>query len=213
MSGLEIRVRRASFERYSVVPTLNFGLEVEDMGGQRIHALALRSQIRISPSARRYDEKEVARLRELFGESDRWEATMKSFFWADASLVTGIFEGATTLTLSVPLSTDLEVASAKYFGALDGGEAPLQFLFSGTIFRGSGSKMVVEPIPWSLEAAFRLPVSVMRAALDVNFPNMCWVRLSRETLDLLAEYKLEGALPTWDSAVAALLAQKLRVLR
>jgi hypothetical protein len=42
--------------------------------------------------------------------------------------------------------------------------------------------------------------------MDLYFPNSAWIRLQRESLDALQRFKAERALPTWDDAVAALLA-------
>lgn len=209
MPGLNVEVTGASYEKYSVVPVLRFDIAIRDLSGQRVHALILRSQIRVLPASRRYTEAEKLGLRELFGEPYRWEETVKSFFWNDGSVALGMFEGFTSTTLAVPLSTDLEVASSKYFSALEGGEAPIEFLFSGTVFRvSSDSRLVVEPISWSMEASYNLPVSVLREALDAHFPGMSWLKVSRETLEALTAFKVREALPTWDSAVSALIAQK-----
>lgn len=208
MDDLHIQVLGSSFERYSVLPVLSFELGVEDPKGRPVHALALRAQIRLSPASRRYSEEEKLGLRELFGEPRRWEETVKSFFWCDASTVVGAFVGSTKLTLTIPLSTDLELASTKYFSSLVGGEVPLEFLFSGTVFRSIEGHLMVEPISWSVEASYRMPVSVLRGALDAHFPGIFWLGVSRETLESLREFKVRRALPTWDSAVSALLEVK-----
>ena len=50
-----------------------------------------------------------------------------------APTVTG-FTGATEIDLPVACTYDFEVAAAKYFHSLDGGEIPIVLLFSGTVF-------------------------------------------------------------------------------
>ena len=80
-------------------------------------------------------------------------------------------------------------------------------LFSGTIFGTTDGRLQVQQVPWSKEAAFRLPVSIWRASVDAHFPNSAWIRMSRETLDELIRFKNRTALPTWDATVAALLSQ------
>jgi len=62
-------------------------------------------------------------------------------------------------------------------------------------------------VPWSKEAAYRLPVAVWREAIDMHFPNSAWIRMSHQTLDDLVRYKNREALPTWDATITALLAQ------
>jgi hypothetical protein len=65
---------------------------------------------------------------------------------------------------------------------------------------------MVERVPWEKEAAFRLPVRLWREVMDRYFPGSAWIRLQRESLDALQRFKAEHALPTWDDALAALLA-------
>jgi hypothetical protein len=65
---------------------------------------------------------------------------------------------------------------------------------------------MVERVPWEKEAAFRLPVRMWREVMDRYFPGSAWIRLQRESLDALQRFKAEHALPTWDDALTALLA-------
>ena len=59
--------------------------------------------------------------------------------------------------LPVPCSFDFNVAATKYFYGLEGGEVPLAFLFSGTVFyRDADDFLQMEQIPWSKEAEYRL---------------------------------------------------------
>ncbi len=60
-------------------------------------------------------------------------------------------------------------------------------------------------MPWSAEAAFRLPVRLWREVIDLYFPDRAWITLSRDTLDELTRFKTQRALPTWDSTIGALL--------
>ena len=84
---------------------------------------------------------------------------------------------------------------------------PLLLLFSGTLFGTADGRLQVQQVPWSKEAPFRLPVSVWREAIDAHFPNSAWIRMSRPTLDELQRFKTRHALPTWEAALTALLAQ------
>ena len=50
----------------------------------------------------------------------------------------------------VPCTYDLELAAAKYFYSLPGGEVPLSFHFNGTVcYRGDDGRMQVVQVPWS----------------------------------------------------------------
>jgi hypothetical protein len=52
------------------------------------------------------------------------------------------FTGTTVVDLHVPCSYDMEVLASKYLDALAGGEVPLEFLFSGTVFyTGAGGQL------------------------------------------------------------------------
>ena len=193
----------ARAEPYAAGPSIELDLRVT--AEQRVHTLALRTQIRIEPRRRRYTAAEEERLTDLFGEPARWGETRNPLQLATvASLVPG-FTGATTAQLAVPLTYDLDVAAAKYLHGLDDGDVPLLLLFSGTVFHGPPDRVQVAMVPWHEEAAYRLPVAVWRAAMDAHFPDAGWVRLRRETLEALRAYRSERALPTWDDAVERLL--------
>jgi hypothetical protein len=124
-----------------------------------------------------------------------------------ATMVPG-FSGAIEVDLPVPFTYDLEVGSTRYFDSLEAGEIPLLLLFSGTVFTVTAEgRMQVQQVPWSKEAAYRLPVSVWREAIDAHFPNSAWIKMSRQTLEELQRFKSAHALPTWDMTLEALLAR------
>ncbi|HVR07916.1 MAG TPA: DUF6084 family protein [Thermoanaerobaculia bacterium] len=202
---LTFEVLGARAEPYAAVPTLTFALRLAETSGQAIHTVALRCQIQIEPRRRPYSAAEEARLLELFGEPKRWGDTLKTLLWTQAPLMVPGFAGATEVNLPIACTYDFEVTAAKYFQALDDGEIPLLFLFSGTVFGKNGSGISVEPVPWEKEASFRLPVRVWREVMDLYFPGSAWVRLRRESFDALHRFKARRTLPTWDDAVEALL--------
>jgi hypothetical protein len=41
--------------------------------------------------------------------------------------------------------------------------------------------------------------------MDIHFPNSGWLRLRRDTINALAEFRAARAIPTWDDAVIAVL--------
>jgi hypothetical protein len=194
-------------ERYSAMPTVVLTLRISETSGQRIDAIALRCQIRIEPNRRRYTDAEASRLQDLFGQPSRWADTLKPMQLATVQVMVPGFQGTAEVELPIMCGYDLEIASTKYFNALDGGQTPLLLLFSGTVFATHEHKLSIQQVPWSKEAAYRLPASVWREAVDVHFPNSAYITMSRQTLDALQQFKSSRALPTWDSAVAALLAQ------
>jgi hypothetical protein len=188
-----------------VTPTLAFQLTVTERSGVRIHAIALRCQIRIEPHRRRYSATEAQRLHDLFGDPSRWADTVKPIQLATVTAMVPSFTAVTEIELPVPCTYDLEVASGRYFAGLDDGTVPLLMLFSGTVFIATEQGYSVELVPWSAEASYRMPVSVWKELVDAHFPNSAWLRCSRETLDALSVYKAQNALPTWDATLTALL--------
>jgi hypothetical protein len=192
-------------ERYAVGPTLVFRLHIDTDADQQVRALALRCQIRIEPGRRGYGEREGERLLELFGERGRWGDTLKPFQFANASTVVPSFTGSTEVDVSVPCSYDMEVTAGRYFHALEEGEVPFILLFSGTIFGEGERGLWIQQVPWHAETRYRMPVAVWREMMDTHFPGSGWLRLRRETIDALAQFRASRALPTWDDAVIAVL--------
>lgn len=203
MAELSFTCLDVQYERYAMAPTLQFRLRIDAAGGQRVRAIALRCQIRIEPARRGYGEQEGERLGELFGERERWGETLMPFQFANTSTVVASFTDSIEVDVVVPCSYDMEVAAGRYFHALEDGEIPFILLFSGTIF-GDG-QMWVEQIPWHCETQYRMPVAVWREMMDMHFPHSGWLRLRRDTIDALAEFRTAQALPSWDSAVMTVL--------
>jgi Family of unknown function (DUF6084) len=197
----------ATADRYAATPTLSFQLTITERSGVRVHAIALRCQIRIEPHRRRYTALEAERLHDLFGDTSRWADTVKPIQLATVTAMVPTFTAVTEIELPVPCTYDLEVASARYLQGLDDGTIPLLMLFSGTVFVATEQGFSVELVPWSAEASYRMPVSVWRGLVDAHFPGSAWLRCSRETLDALSSYKAQHALPTWDATLTDLLAQ------
>jgi hypothetical protein len=197
----------ARAERYAVVPTLTLTLRISETSGQRVEAIALRCQIRIEPARRRYSEAEAERLDDLFGETDRWAETLKPLQLTTVTAMVPGFTGSRETELPITFTYDMEIGSTRYFSSLDAGEIPLLLLFSGTVFTVVDGRIQVQQVPWSKEAAYRLPVTVWREAIDAHFPNSAWIKMSTETLEELRRFKTRHALPTWELTLQALLAQ------
>jgi Family of unknown function (DUF6084) len=196
----------AKADRYAVVPSLSLMLRISETSGQRIETIALRCQIRIEPARRRYSHEEAERLNDLFGETERWASTLRPLQLVTLATMVPGFSGSTEIELPINFTYDLEIGSTRYFAGLDTGEVPLLLLFSGTVFSVVDGRIRVEQVPWSKEAAFRLPVSTWREAIDAHFPNSAWIKMSTRTLEELQRYKTARALPTWDLTLQELLA-------
>jgi uncharacterized protein DUF6084 len=207
MPDLNFEVVGAEVPPFAAVPTLVFKLSVENSNAQeRISSVALRCQIQLAVTRRRYSPNEQARLLEVFGEPKRWGETLRSLLWTTVSTVVPQFSGSATVDLPVPCTYDFEVVSTKYFDALEDADIPLTFLFSGTIFyEGEEGYVQVGQISWSKDASYRLPVATWRAMIDRYYPNSAWIRLHKDVFDRLYQYKAIHGLPTWEEVIERLV--------
>lgn len=195
--------------RHSAAPALRFTGHVTEPSGREVYAIALKAQIMLEPAKRSYDDATRERLVELFGEPERWTATTRSFLWAELDVLVPAFTGATAFPLPMQCTYDLELAAAKYLHSLPGGQVPLAFNFTGTIFyRGDQGRMQIVKVPWESNARFEMPVSTWREMMDHYYPGGGWVRLDDSTLDALGREKARRGLPSFDATVAAMLAQE-----
>ena len=82
------------------------------------------------------------------------------------------FTGSTTFRVALPVSFDMEVASAKYLYGLSDGEVPLAFNFNGTVhYRGDDGRPQLSLVPWSCSAEYRFPVSIWRELIVHYYPH------------------------------------------
>lgn len=209
-ADLEFTCVEAVADRYAAAPTVVLRMRVRETTGARVHAVALRCQVRIEPLHRSYSDTEADKVVDLFGDRGRWGSTMQPLQLAFLSTVLPGFAGECGFDLELPLSYDVDVAAHKYLSALEDDEIPLILMFSGTVFTGSVSATVpgslsVQPVPWHKEASLRMPVAAWREAMDVQFPGQAWLRLSRATYDELATYRGRHGLVGWDDVVRRLL--------
>jgi hypothetical protein len=207
MPDLDFEVESADVLPYAAVPTLLFRLGIQNaVEGEEINSISLRTQIRIAATQRRYDHTEQEKLRELFGEPHQWKDTLRSLLWTNTNTIVTRFSGGRVFEMPVTCTYDFDVVGTKYFAALEDGEIPLEFLFSGTVFyRKDGGALQVAQISWEKEAKFRLPVRLWREMMDHYFPNSAWLRLHQDTFDRLYDYRSRNALLTWDRTLESLL--------
>jgi hypothetical protein len=206
LPDLDYRVVSAEPVQGSLTPIMRFGLELMEGTGTRIDTIALSCQIMIEVRRRAYEPREKEALMELFGEPARWGDTLKTMLWTHASVMVPGFIEATTVNVDVPCSLDVSVAAGKYFYALERGDVPLLWQFSGTVFYDDGESLQIELIPWSKETPFRLPVATWQRLVDEHYPEGTWICLRRDVFDRLMRYKAHSGSPTWEGVFDALLA-------
>jgi hypothetical protein len=203
MPDLQLAIESAEVVQYAAAPLLTFKVRITNNPSEEtIHTVALRAQIQIEVTRRKYDASEQARLLDLFGEPDRWGQTLRNMLWTHASVVVPRFTGSVLADIPVPCSFDFNIAATKYFYGVASGDLPLCFQFSGTVFyQGADEPLQVAPISWDKEAKYRLPVKVWKDLMDVYYPNSAWLALQRDTFEKLYQFKMREGIPTWEEAL------------
>ena len=207
MFDLNFEILSAEPLSYAAVPQLIFKLRIaRPGGGMLVQNIALRCQIQIESTHRRYNGDEKERLRDLFDEPSRWSQTLRTMLWTHVNVNVPSFAEAVTVDVPVECSFDFNIAATKYFAALEKDEIPLLFQFSGTVFyTDEAGALQIAQIPWSKESKFRLPVGDWQAMMDIYYPNSAWLRLRRDTFERLYEFKVKHGIPTWEQALEKLL--------
>jgi len=206
MPDLAFRIEGAEVVPFSAAPQIAFKLHVTNASQETIHSIALRCQIQIEVTRRRYAAEDQQRLRDLFGEPERWSQTLRNLLWTHVNLNVPLFQGSTMIDLPVPCTFDFNVGATKYFHGLGDGDVPLCFMFSGAVFYApQDGHLQVSPISWDKEARFSLPVKVWREMMDTYYPNSAWLCLRRDVFERLQEYKVRHGIPTWEQALENML--------
>jgi len=207
MPELNFQVERAEVVSNAVSPLLALRLRLTTSDpNETIHTVALRCQIQIETTRRKYTPEDQVKLRDLFDDPSRWGQTLKNLLWTHASIVVPSFQGTTVVDLPVPCTFDFNVAATKYFDGLSDGEVPICVQFSGTVFYASPQgSLQVAPISWDKETRFKLPIKVWRDMIDSYYPNSAWLCLHKDAFDRLHEYKVLHGIPTWEEAIESLI--------
>lgn len=208
MPDLDFNVESAAPIPFAAAPLLGFRIGVTNAeAGESIFSVALRCQIQIEATRRRYTEQDQEHLLDLFGQPERWGQTLRNMLWTNVSATVAPFTGSTAVEVQVPCTFDFNIAATKYFHGVESGDIPLCFLFSGTVFYDGGDGAAqVAPISWSKETRFRLPVETWRQMMEAYYPNSAWLCLRKDVFESLYEYKMRHGIPTWEAALERLLA-------
>jgi len=208
MPDLDFQVESALAEQYAAAPTLIFKTKItQSDGSDPIHAIALRCQIRLEPARRHYTAEQKSALSELFGAPALWGQSLRPMLWTHISTIVPAFTGSTVTDLPVPCTYDFNLATTKYFDAINNdGDLPLCFLFSGTVFYHSkDAALQTAPISWSKESDFRLPAATWRDMMDRYYPNTAFLAINKDLFEKLRQFKLQSGHMAWDQALENLL--------
>lgn len=210
MPDLDFKITGVEAAARGLTPLLHFKVAITNTPEtETIQSVILQAQIQIHAPQRAYGDAEKEKLSDLFGPPEDWGNTLRSRLWTHANTTVRTFTGATEAILPVPCTFDLNVAATKYFYALEGGEVPLLFLFSGTIFYAAADgRLQVQQISWNKESAYRMPVSLWRELMEHHYPNSAWISLDRGVFDRLYEFKRQAGIATWEQTIERLLSEK-----
>src|SRR5579864_2364216 len=96
MPDLNFYVEGVEVLQHAASPTLAFKLRLTNSDLlETIHTVALRCQIQLEVTRRKYSPNDQARLRDLFDEPSRWGQTLKNLLWTHASVVVPSFQSTT----------------------------------------------------------------------------------------------------------------------
>jgi hypothetical protein len=201
------QVEGAEAIAYAAAPLLVFKVRVTNANPEEtLYSIALQCQIQIQSARRRYTSEEQQRLRDLFGSPDRWNLTLRNMLWTHSNFVVPGFQGDTLIDLPVHCTFDFNVAATKYFSAVEDGEIPILFQFSGTAFyEAEDGALQVSPIPWNCEGEYKLPVAAWKQMMDLYYPNTAWMHLRRDVFERLLAYKTLHGIPTWEQTIERML--------
>jgi Family of unknown function (DUF6084) len=202
---LRFSVEEAAPLEGAAVPTLRFGVQI-DAGADVVRSILLHTQVQIAARRRRYGSSEQERMFDLFGAPDGWSTTLRALHWASQTQAVPAFTGRIVVDVHLPCTYDFEVVATRYLAALDGGDVPIELMFSGTLFyAGAGGMLQTARIGWDREAEFRMPVAVWRQTMARYFPGTAWLRLRTETVERLQAYRSRNALTSFDETLDRLL--------
>ena len=206
MPNLAFHITAAQAAKATVTPTLRFQLQVTNVPvDELIQAIHLSVQIQIQSPQRGYSEREREQLVEVFGPPEAWGQTLRNRLWTQCHATVGPFRGRTEETLAVVCTPDLNGPAARYFHALEEGEVPLLFLFSGSIFYQAAGQLQVSPVSWNADCAYRLPANTWHALMRQHYADTSWLALRRDLFERLYAHKRKHSFLTWEETLDQLL--------
>jgi hypothetical protein len=215
MPDLNFEVTGIEPAQRGVAPLLHFILQITNTPEtETIQSVMLQTQIQIQAPQRAYKPEEKERLKELFGAPEDWGQTLRTRLWTHANTIVPRFRGSAQTMLAVPCTFDFNVAATKYFYALEEGEVPLLFLFSGTVFYAApDGRLQIQKISWEKECAWRMPIARWQELMEHHYPDSAWIAMRRDVFNDLYEFKRREGLSSWDQVLERLLARNGSVSR
>src|SRR5436190_7971889 len=103
MPDLGFKIEGAEATKFAASPQIVFKLRLTNANPQEtIHSVALRCQIQIEVTRRRYTAEDQQKLRDLFGEPERWSQTLRNLLWTHVNVNVLPFKDSTVVDVAVP---------------------------------------------------------------------------------------------------------------
>ena len=209
MPDLSFQIEAASVVPFAASPTHRISSSTINnaVPDEAIHTIALRCQIQIEVTRRRYTPEEQERLLDLFGKPDRWSQTLRSLLWTHANRGCSRFRRdrartsicrfpapSTSMSRRPSISRGSPMATSRCScsSAAPSSTRRRQPPAGRAHLVGSGS---------TIQAACKM----WREMMDAYYPNSAWLNLRRDVFDRLYRYKMQHGIPTWEQALEQIL--------
>ena len=208
MPDLNYTIEGAEPQRFAAAPLLLFKLHLRRGPPDGMLADADPRRRPALPGADRagaasLHDAEKDRLLDLFGTPERWGRRCGPCSGRTSTRPSRVRRHC-NVDLPVPCSFDFSLAATKYFAALEEGDIPFCFLFSGTIFYEAPTA----PCRWRRSPGrrrrtFRLPGGDLAGMMDLHYPNIAWLCLRKDVFDRLDRFQSRSGLPDLGAAPGA----------
>ena len=208
MPDLSFQVEGVEVVANAATPLLAFKLRLSDANPeQTIHTVALRCQIQLEVTRRKYTAEDQERLaRSVWRTQPLGPDPAKSFVDARQSGRAFVHREqpwsifpcrvrSISMWLPPNISTGWRTGKCRFACS---SAAP----FSMPVREGS---LQVAPISWDKEARFKLPVKIWRDMMESYYPNSAWLCLHKDAFDRLYQYKVTHGIPTWEEVLESII--------
>ena len=207
VTGYAFSVLDVFAEPYAAAPQLTARLRIEESTGQTVHAIALRCQVRIEPQRRPYERGRRERACAPCSATATGGPTRcgrscgcSAARWCRASPAS---PRSTSRCRAPTTSTSPGPATCTRVGD---GAVPLALLFSGhRVHQGRAGVRRASRCRGTARRRTGCRSRCGRQMIASYFPNTGWLRLDRDVLDALADFRSEHGLTSWEETVQTLL--------
>ena len=208
MPDLGFAIEGAEVAKFAASPQIILKLRITNLDPSKtIQSIALRGQIQIEVTRRRYKPEDQEKLRDLFGEPDRWSQTLKNLLWTHVSVNVPAFQNDTVADVPVPCTFDFNVGATKYFHGLTDGEVPSErdVQRNGFLFRRQCTHAGCADFLGQRSSLQPPGIRLARHDGHLLSRDAPGYALRRDVFERLYDYKVRHGIPTWEQAFESML--------